>query len=193
MTPSYDLAPGAQRNNDFYDNWTFSTKLSAKLSNDLTVNVVGRYTDSTLHFTGDDFVDFFPLSFAEPLQSTQVDHQFYGRTELVWSPTATFKNFFGINYTETSTWNLDPNMDTGLPSPTVLPPMMNLGTRIQEDYRGELQVAPGQLLIFGAEDRTRRCAQIRAALSTRLPSTRRFLQRTRNGETTPAGWSCKVN
>jgi len=153
VTPSYDLAPGEQRNNDFYDNWTFSTKLGAKLSNDLTINVVGRYTDSTLHFTGDDFVDFFPLSFAEPLQSTQVDHQFYGRAELVWSPTATFKNFFGINYTETSTWNLDPNMDTGLPSPTVLPPMMNLGTRIQEDYRGELQVAPGQLLIFGAEDK----------------------------------------
>jgi vitamin B12 transporter len=73
VTPSYDLAPGEQRNNDFYDNWTYSTKLGAKLTNDLAVNVVGRYTDSKLRFTGDDFVDFFPLSFAEPIQSTQID------------------------------------------------------------------------------------------------------------------------
>ena len=152
VTPSYDLAPGEQRNNDFYDNWTYSTKLGAKLTNDLAVNVVGRYTDSKLRFTGDDFVDFFPLSFAEPIQSTQIDHQFYGRGEVVWSPTATFKNFFGVNYTNSWTWNFDPNADTGLPSPTVLPPMVNLGTRVKEDYRGELQVAPGQLVIIGAED-----------------------------------------
>jgi len=152
VTPLSDLAPGERRNNDFYDNWTLSTKLSAKLTNDVTVNVVGRYTDSKLKFTGDDFVDFFPLSFAEPLQSTQIDHQFNGRAELVWSPTTTFKNFFGVNYSNSWTWNLDPNMDTGFTSPAVLPPIVNMGTRIQEDYRGELQVAPGQLLLFGAED-----------------------------------------
>jgi vitamin B12 transporter len=152
VTPSYDLAPGEQRNNDFYDNWTFSTKLGAKLSDTWAVNVVGRYTDSTLHYTNDDFVDFFPLSFAEPIQSTQIDHQFSGRGELVWSPTSTFKSFFGVNYTNSWTWNLDPNMDTGFISPAVLPPMVNLGTRVEEDYRGELQVAPGQLLLFGAQD-----------------------------------------
>ncbi len=152
VTPSYDLAPGEQRNNDFYDNWTLSTKLGAKLSDTLAVNVVGRYTDSTLHFTNDDFVDFFPQSFAEPIQSTQIDHQFAGRAELVWSPSAGFKNFFGVNYTNSWTWNLDPNADTGLTSPAVLPPMINLGTRVAEDYRGELQVAPGQLLLFGAQD-----------------------------------------
>ncbi len=152
VTPFYDLAPGEQRINDFYDNWTFSTKLGAKLSDTLAVNVVGRYTDSTLHFTNDDFVDFFPQSFAEPIQSTQIDHQFAGRAELVWSPSAGFKNFFGVNYTNSWTWNLDPNADTGLTSPAVLPPMINLGTRVKEDYRGEFQVAPGQLLMFGAED-----------------------------------------
>ena len=152
VTPSYDLAPGENRNNNFYDNWTFSTKLGAAVSDNLAVNVVGRYTDSTLRFTNDDFVDYFPLSFAEPIQTTQIDHQFYGRGEVVWSPTATFKNFFGVNYTDSWTWNFDPNMDTGFVSPTVLPPMVSLGTRLKEDYRGEWQVAPGQLLIFGAED-----------------------------------------
>jgi vitamin B12 transporter len=152
VTPFYDLTPGEHRNNNFYDNWTYSTKLGAQLSDTVAVNVVGRYTDSKLNFTNDDFFDFFPLSFAEPIQSTQVDHQFAGRAELVWSPFAGFKNFFGVNYMNSYTWNLDPNADTGLVSPTVLPPTTNLGTRVKEDYRGELQVAPGQLLVFGVED-----------------------------------------
>lgn len=152
VTPSYDLAPGEQRNNDFYDNWTYSTKLGAKLSDTWAVNVVGRYTDSKLNYTNDDFVDYFPTSFAEPIQSTQIDHQFNGRVEAVWTPFAGFKNFFGVNYTNSWTWNLDPNTDTGYVSPAVLPPMVNLGTRVEEDYRGELQVAPGQLLLFGAQD-----------------------------------------
>jgi len=34
----------------------------------------------------------------------------------------------------------------------VFPPFVNLGTRLEFDYRGELQVAPGQLLLFGAQD-----------------------------------------
>jgi vitamin B12 transporter len=152
VTPSYDLAPGEQRNNDSYDNWTFSTKLGVKLSDTLAANVVARYTDSTLHFTNDDFFFFFPQSFAEPIQSTQIDHQFAGRAELVWSPTATFKNFFGVNYTNSWTWNFDPNADNFGLIPAVVPPSINVGTRIKEDYRGELQVAPGQLLLFGAED-----------------------------------------
>jgi len=152
VTPSYDLAPGETANPNFYNNWTYSTKLGYNVTDNLAVNVVGRYTDSNLRFTGDDFVDFAPFSFAEPLQSTQLDHQFYGRAELVWSPTATFKNFFGVNYTNSWTWNFDPNMDTGVPSPVVNPPFVNLGTRVEEDYRGELQVAPGQLLLFGVQD-----------------------------------------
>jgi vitamin B12 transporter len=152
VTPTYDLAPGEQRNNDFYNNWTYSTKLGANVTDNLAVNVVGRYTDSKLYFTNDDFVDFFPTSFAEPIQTTQIDHQFYGRAEAVWSPVAGFKNFFGVNYTNSWTWNFDPNADTGLPSPPVLPPSVDLGTRVKYDYRGEVQVVPGQLLIVGAED-----------------------------------------
>ena len=80
------------------------------------------------------------------------DHQFYGRAEMVWSPVAGFKNFFGVNYTDSWTWNFDPNMDTGVNNIAVFPPFVNLGTRLEEDYRGELQVAPGQLLLFGVQD-----------------------------------------
>lgn len=152
VTPSYDLAPGQQRNNDFYDNWTYSTKLGAKLSDTVAVNLVGRFTDSNLYFTSDDFVDFFPLSFAEPVQSSQKDHQFGGRGEIVWSPFAGFKNFFGVNYTNDWSWNYDPNPDSGFAWPVTFPPSVSLGTRTKFDYRGEMQVAPGQLLVVGAED-----------------------------------------
>jgi vitamin B12 transporter len=151
VTPSYDLLPGERRNNDFYDNWTYSTKLGYNITDNLAVNLVGRYTDSKLHFTNDDFNDFFPLSFAEPIQSTQLDHQFYGRGEIVWSPVAGFKNFFGVNYTNSWSWNFDPNPDN-FTNPLIVPPAVSLGTRIDYNYRGELQVAPGQLLLFGADD-----------------------------------------
>jgi vitamin B12 transporter len=151
VTPAYMLAPGEQANNNSYNNWTYSTKLGYTLSNNLAFNLVGRYTESKLLLTNDDYLDYFPTSYAEPLQTTQTDHQFYGRAEMVWSPTATFKNFFGVNYMNSRTWSFDPNPDNFY-IPAVVPPSTNLGTRLKEDYRGELQVAPGHLLLFGLED-----------------------------------------
>src|SRR5262249_13153474 len=143
---------GGHRNNDFYDNWTYSTTLGFKATDTVGINLVARYTEAKRRLTNDDFVDFFPLSFAEPLQSTQTNHQGAGRGEIAWAPFAEFKNFFGVNYTSAWTYFADPNMDTGLTSPLVLPPSVSLGTRLKYDYRGEVQILPGQLLIFGAED-----------------------------------------
>jgi len=141
------LLPGEQRNNDFYDNWTASTKMSAKLSDTFAVNVVARYTDSTLRSTGENILTIAPEAF----QSTQTDHNFFGRLEGVWSPTNGFKNYFGLNYTNEYTWIFDPNPDTGFSSPLVSPASTTIGTRLKEDYRGEVQVAPGHLVTFGAE------------------------------------------
>jgi len=151
VTPLNELAPGEQRNNDYYNNWTYSTKLGANLTDNFAVNVVGRYTDSTLLYTGEDYVDFFPPA-PEALQDTQVDHQFYGRVEGVWSLfDGRFKNFFGVNYTNSWNLNIDPNPDSANAPPAVAPPTTNLGQRTQVDYRGEAQVLPGQTLVFGLE------------------------------------------
>jgi vitamin B12 transporter len=99
VTPLNQLAPGEHRNNDNYDNWTYSTKLGASLTDTFSVNLVARYTQSVLGFTGEDAVNFFPPA-PEPLQSTQTDKQFFGRGEAVWSLfDGRFKNFFGLNYT----------------------------------------------------------------------------------------------
>ena len=128
VTPLNELAPGEQRNNDSYNNWTYSTKLGANVTDNFAVNFVGRYTDSMLGFTGEDYVDFFPPA-PEALQSTQVDHQFFGRGEAVWSLfDGRFKNFFGVNYTNAWSWNLDPNPDSFTAPPAVAPPTTNLGS-----------------------------------------------------------------
>ena len=70
VTPLNQLAPGEQRINDTYNNWTYSTKLGANLTDNFAVNLVGRYTDSRLGFTGEDYVDFFPPAPGSPAKHT---------------------------------------------------------------------------------------------------------------------------
>ena len=53
MTPLGILQPGQTRNNDSYDNKTFSTKMGYDFSDSFSLNVVSRYTASSLGFTGD--------------------------------------------------------------------------------------------------------------------------------------------
>ena len=52
VTPSDLLPPGQKRNNDFYDNWTYSTRLGVDVSQALTLNMVARYTDARLTLRG---------------------------------------------------------------------------------------------------------------------------------------------
>ena len=154
VTPLNLLAPGEQRNNDNYNNWTYSTRLGANLSDNLAVNFVGRYTDAKLGFTGDDFVNF-PTPAPEAMQDTQRNHQLFARGEVVWSLfDDRFKNFFGVNYTNQWNWNLDPNPDSFTPFGGVAPPTTNVGVKTKYDWRGEVKVVPGQTLVLGLEDQT---------------------------------------
>ena len=151
VTPLHLLAPGEKRNNDNYDNWTYSAKLGADLSDNLAVNFVARYTDAKLGFTGEDF-RLFPLDFPEALQSTQRNHNFYSRGEAVWSLfDDRFKNYFGVNYTNQWDWTLNPNPDFFFASPLVSPPITNLVERIKFDWRGEARLIPGQTVVLGLE------------------------------------------
>ena len=153
VTPLNQLAPGEHRNNDIYDNWTYSTKLGASVTDSFGVNLVARYTQSALGFTGEDAVNFSPPA-PEVLQSTQAVRQFFGRGEAVWSLfDGRFKTFFGVNYTNEWNHNVDPNPDSFTAPPAVAPPTTNVGQRTQVDWRGEAQVMPGQTFVFGLEDK----------------------------------------
>lgn len=155
VTPLNLLAPGEQRNNDYYNNWTYSTKLGANLSDNLAVNLVARYTDVKHGLTADDGVNFPPNSGPEVLQDTQRNHQLFTRGEVVWSLFDNrFKNFFGVNYSNQWSWFSDPNPDSFNPFGGVNPPTTNVGTKTKYDWRGEVRVTNGQTLVLGLENET---------------------------------------
>jgi vitamin B12 transporter len=153
VTPTNILAPGEARHSNWYDNWTYSTKLGVAVSDQVAVNFTGRYTDANLRLTGDDFINFFPLMPPEPLQQTQENRNFFGRTEVVWNlADGHFRNFFGVNYTRLWTYSNNPNPDSFLPFGSVAPPVTNIGDKTKVDWRGEIDVAKGQVLVLGAEN-----------------------------------------
>jgi vitamin B12 transporter len=153
VTPLNLLAPGVQRNNDNYDNWTYSTRLGYDITENLAVNLTGRYINAKHGLTADDAVNFPPNSAPEVFQDTQRNHQLYTRGEIVWSLFDNrFKNFFGVNYSNQWAWFLDPNPDSFTPFGSVAPPTKNVGERTKLDWRGEVRVIPGQTVVLGLED-----------------------------------------
>jgi len=142
VTPVELLPPGQKAIGNNYDNMTYSTKLGADVSENLTLNGVARYTDATLRFTTD---SGFP-SFPNAAQSTQIVHQFLTRGEAVWSVLdGRIKNYFGVNYT--NQWNS--NISPGDAAPTI-----NTGDRIKYDWHSVAQLAPFHKVIIGAEQET---------------------------------------
>lgn len=151
VTAQYLLAPGTQRHNDNYDNWTYSANVGSKVTDDLTVRLIARYTDAKRGITGMDYVNFVPPA-AEPLQSRQTNHNLYTRAEALWLPFGDgFKNVFGVSYTNLRSFFVNPNPDSGFTTPVVTPPTTNTGQRRKIDWRGEAKVAPGQIVVFGLE------------------------------------------
>jgi vitamin B12 transporter len=150
VTPLNLLQPGAQRNNDFYDNKTYSTRLGYDFTDNFSINAVARYTEAKLRFTGDGD-DNFNIQ-PDASQSTSVTHNTYSRAEAVYSLfNGQFKNYFGVAYTEAWNQNLSPQTgDNGIPPG--FGPSTNIGVRTKEDWRGVLQVAEGQTVVAGLED-----------------------------------------
>ena len=143
VTPLNLLAPGEQRVNDSYDNLTLSTKLGVDLNEHVSINYVGRYTTSNLHFTGDDFSVFPSVPAATP--SLEAVQQYFSRGEVV---NALFGgrlvNTLGLNYSDTNNLNAKPGSDD----------TYNRGRRLRLDDRAVAALLPGQTLVFGADEQT---------------------------------------
>jgi vitamin B12 transporter len=150
VTPLNLLQPGAQRNNDFYDNKSYTAKLGYEVTDDLSVSGVIRYTDAKLRFTGDGDDNFNVQP--DATQSTSVVHNTYSRAEAVYSLLdGRIKNYFGMSYTEAWNQNLSPQTgDNGIPPG--FGPSTNIGVRIKEDWRSVVQIAEGQTVVIGADD-----------------------------------------
>jgi len=146
VTPLELLPPGQKAIGNNYDNMTYSTKLGADVSENLTLNAVARYTDATLRFTGDTFDPVTFASFPAAAQSTQTVHQLFTRGEAVWSIfDGGIKNYFGINYTNHWNWNISP----GDAAPTI-----NTGDRVKYDWHTVAQLGSHHTVIVGAEHET---------------------------------------
>ena len=143
VTPSYYLPPGQHGNNDYYDNMTYATRLGFDASEDLSFNLYGRFTDSTLRFTNDTFNFASFLFEPNPTQSNQQARAAYGRAETVWKLfDGRFVNTFGVNVTDYKRTTQDPN---------ITPESRFNGTRTKFDWRGNYTIMPGQILVMGLE------------------------------------------
>lgn len=150
VTPLELLPPGRKRIDDFYDNLTYSTRVGANLTDNLSVNLVARHTDATLRFTGDDF-SVFP-SVPAAAQSKQIVSQNFARGEAVWSLfDGTFINRFGTAFTDH--WNSNKGPDTAF-GPAL--PTVNRGERVQSDWLGTVRPMPGQTVLMGLQQETER-------------------------------------
>ena len=150
VTPLNLLPPGRKRINDNYENLTLSTKLGADLTDVFGLDFVGRFTESTLWFTGEDF-SFFP-SVPAATQTEQNARQLFlrGEARLALFGGA-FKNRFGVGYTNYRTTIQAPDTGFGLP-----PENINHGDRIKFNWQGNIELGKGHALIFGLEDQTDR-------------------------------------
>lgn len=141
VTPSYVLAPGTSANPNSYDNMTYSSRLGAKLSDNLAVNLTGRYTDAKLLYSNDDFSLFPSSPFAT--RSDYGNKSYLGRAEAVWSLfDGRLENTFGFNITDFKRTNQDPNGT---------PPSRYDSTRTKFDWRGKFNVLPGHTIVAGLE------------------------------------------
>jgi vitamin B12 transporter len=140
VTPLDYLPPGQQRIDDSYDNLTASTKLGFDVSEHLDFGLAARYTDSHLHFTGDNF-DNFP-STPDTSQSESTTRQYYTRA------TAHLVNFDGVlQQTLGAAYNNTKSRDFSPDGP----PTDNFGARSKFDWQGILAFSGDEELVLGAE------------------------------------------
>src|ERR1700704_1039228 len=150
VTPLDLLPPGRKRINDSYENITVSTKLGADLTDIFGIDLAGRYTDSILFFTGEDFSSFPSVPAAA--QSEQNARQFFTRGDARLALFGgAFKNRFGVGYTNYRTTIQAPDTGFGLP-----PENINHGDRLKFDWQGNIELGKGHILILGIEDQTDR-------------------------------------
>ena len=141
VTPTYVLPAGQSANPNSYDNMTYSTRLGAKVTDDLRVNLIGRYVDGRLKYTNDDPTTFPFTPYAT--RSDYVSKSFFGRAEAVYAALdGRFINTVGVNIADNRRSNKDPNAN---------PATTNDGTRTAVNWRGEVAVATGHTLVLGAE------------------------------------------
>jgi vitamin B12 transporter len=142
VTPLDLLAPGEQRHNDYYDNFTVSSKLGFDLTPDFDLGLVTRYTNTHLHYTGEDFTNF-PVDIPAAQQSASDTDEYYGRASAhLASLEGGLNQTLGVAFTRNRTATLQPQTAESL----------NTGERVKLDWQGAVRVSSAQSVLLGLED-----------------------------------------
>jgi vitamin B12 transporter len=140
VTPLDYLPPGQQRIDDAYDNLTASTKLGLDVTEHFDMGLVARYTDSHLHFTGDNFDNFPSTPDTSQSESTTLQYYTRGTAHLV-SFEGALEQTIGAAYDNIKSHDFSPDG----------PPTDNFGARVKYDWQGIAAVTGGERLVLGAE------------------------------------------
>jgi len=158
VTPLDLLGPGEQRNDDYYDNFTVSTKLGLDVTPSFDLGLVARYTSTHLNYTGEDFSTFPALPAAE--QSESNTDEYYGRaTARLALLKGALNQTLGVAFMRNQTATLQPQT----------PETLNTGERVKVDWQGALRLAGSETLLLGVEDARDEISQPLSA-STRIDS-----------------------
>ncbi|TLY74597.1 MAG: TonB-dependent receptor [Gammaproteobacteria bacterium] len=158
VTPPDLLGPGEPRHDDYYDNFTVSTKLGLDVAPSFDLGLVARYTSTHLHYTGEDFSTFPALPAAQ--QSESNTDEYYGRaTAHLVSLAGALDQTLGVAFMRNQTATLQPQTPEGL----------NTGERVKVDWQGAVRLAAAETLLLGLEDARDEISQPLSA-STRIDS-----------------------
>src|SRR5439155_21164830 len=139
--PARPAGAGRERHNDYYDNFTVSSKLGFDVTPDFDLGVITRYTNSNLHYTGEDYSTFPALPAAQ--QSASDTDEYYGRaTAHLESLDGGLNQTLGVAFTRNRTATLQPQT----------PESLNTGERLKLDWQGAIKVSSAQSVVLGLED-----------------------------------------
>jgi vitamin B12 transporter len=140
VTPLDLLPPGQKRNDDYFDNFTASTKLGYDLTGNFDLGFAGRYSNSLSRVTGDAVDPVTFAGFPSPLQ-TRIDTLSYDARGTAHLVLDRLDQTLGLSYSSTVTSDMDPNNG----------PIPSSGNRIKLDWQGQASVGEGETVVLGAE------------------------------------------
>ena len=141
VTPLDLLAPGERRIDDYYDNFTTSTKLGFDVTENFDLGLVARYTDTHLRLTGEN-EDNFPADFPDSAQSANNTLQTYARaTAHLLSFDGVLEQTLGAAYSNIKSSDFAPEF----------PRSDAFGERVKFDWQGIVKLAADEKLVLGAE------------------------------------------
>jgi vitamin B12 transporter len=142
VTPDRFVAPGRPAIANSYDNVTASTRLGYDFSPELSFNYVARYTQALLRRSDLEFPPPLFTAVAPFQQSRGTTEQFHNRGELTWSAfDGRMINRFGVAFSDIINRNQVPgSLETA-----------TRGQREKFNWRGDITLAPGHVLLVGAE------------------------------------------